>query len=98
MLTVSNAAIAGIATIAGIVGFIHALLTRSWDFGAVFTIVLAAQVFLLWRVWSRRPPVTIRKDLAGWLRDRAEVAGEPVETLADRSISAYRRALSGSEE
>ena len=80
------------------VGVIDSIVSRAWDFLAVFTMALALQVLLLVRLTGRRPAVPIRRDLVMWLRDRAALGGEPMEAVADRAISAYRAGFTDVEQ
>ena len=72
------------------VGVIDGIVSREWDFLAVFAMALALQLLLLARLAGRRPAVPIRRDLVAWLRDQAALGGEPMESVADRAIGAYR--------
>ncbi len=80
------------------VGMIDGIVSREWDFLAVFTMALALQLLLLARLGGRRPAVPIRRDLVGWMRNQAALGGEPVESVADRAISAYRAGFSCVDE
>jgi hypothetical protein len=76
------------------VGVIDGIVSREWDFLAVFAAALALQLLLLARLSVRRPAVPIRRDLVAWLRDEAAMRGEPMEAVADRAISAYQAGFS----
>lgn len=80
------------------VGVIDGIVSREWDFLAVFAMALALQLLLLARLSGRRPAVPIRRDLVDWMRDQAALAGEPMEATADRAISAYRAGFTDTEE
>lgn len=80
------------------VGVIDGIVSREWDFLAVFAMALALQLLLLARLSGRRPAVPIRRDLVGWLRDQAALGGEPMEAVADRAISAYRAGFADVEQ
>ena len=72
------------------VGVIDGIVSREWDFLAVFAMAVALQLLLLARLGGRRPAVPIRRDLVVWLRDQAALGGEPMDATVDRAISAYR--------
>ena len=79
------------------VGVIDGIVSREWDFLAVFAIALALQLLLLARLTGRRPAVPIRRDLVVWMRDQAALGGEPMDAVADRAISAYRSGFTDPE-
>lgn len=72
-------------------GAADAALGRIWDqlFILVAVVVLCAVALVLGR--SGRPVMSIRSDLARWLRNRAAVEGEHPEALLDRAVATYRR-------
>ncbi len=72
------------------VGVVDGIVSREWDFLAVFTLALLLQIVLLARLSRRRPAVPIRRDLVRWVREQAAVTGDSMETVTDRAISAYR--------
>lgn len=80
------------------VGVIDGIVSREWDFLAVFAMALALQLLLLARLGGRRPAVPIRRDLVDWLRDQAALGGEPMEATTDRAISAYRAGFTDTEQ
>lgn len=80
------------------VGVFDSVISREWDLLAVFAAALALQVILLARLSGRRPAVPLRSDLVAWLRNRAALNGEPMETVADRAVSAYRAGFSDLDE
>jgi hypothetical protein len=80
------------------VGVIDGIVSREWDFLAVFAMALALQLLLLARLSGRRPAVPIRRDLVVWLRDQAALGGEPIDTVADRAISAYRAGFADAQQ
>ena len=73
---------------------VDGIVSREWDFLAVFVAALALQLLLLARLSGRRPAVPIRRDLVAWLREQAALGGEPMESVADRAISAYQAGFS----
>jgi len=80
------------------VGVVDGIVSREWDFLAVFAIALALQLLLLARLSGRRPAVPIRRDLVGWLRNQAALGGESMETVADRAISAHQAGFTDLDE
>jgi len=73
-----------------VIGAIDAAIGGEWDLFVLFTLGLALSLALVARLESRRPAIPIRRDLVVWLRDRAEVSGEPLAAVADRALAAYR--------
>lgn len=88
--TTLNRAVLLMSSLVLAVGVIDGIVSREWDFLAVFAMALALQLLLLARVSGRRPAVPIRRDLVAWLRNQAALGGEPIDAVADRAISAYR--------
>ena len=82
--------LAAIALVAA-AGAADAARSAIWDqlFVLVLVVVLAATGLLVGR--SDRPIVSLRVDLARWLRDRSAVEGEPVDVLLDRTVATARR-------
>ena len=81
-----------------LIGAIDSALDRSWDQVVLF---LAASLCIAAALAVRHPhrrALTLRADLAHWLRSRSELTGEPVETLADRAVAAHRASLTGPED
>lgn len=96
--TTLNRAVLLMTSLVLAVGVIDGIVSREWDFLAVFAVALVLQLLLLARLGSRRPAVPIRRDLVTWLRDQSTLAGEPLESVADRAIAAYRAGFSDLEE
>jgi hypothetical protein len=88
--TTLNRAVLLMTSLVLAVGVIDGIISHEWDFLAVFAMALALQLLLLARLRGRRPAVPIRRDLVAWLRDQAALGGEPMESVADRAISAYQ--------
>lgn len=88
--TTLNRAVLLMTSLVLAVGVVDGIVSREWDFLAVFAIALALQLLLLARLGGRRPAVPIRRDLVGWLRDQAALGGESIESVADRAVSAHR--------
>jgi UPF0716 family protein affecting phage T7 exclusion len=95
--TVTTRLILLLALVAGVVGFVDAAIGSQWDLAVIFAVVVALDGVLLARHQGRRPPIPVRSDLAGWLRERAATTGEEPEVVADRAIAAYRAGLVGTE-
>lgn len=96
--TTLNRVVLLMSALALAVGVIDGIVSREWDFVAVFTMALALQLLLLSRLGGRRPAVPIRRDLVGWLRNQAALGGESMESVADRAISAYRAGFTDLDE
>ena len=84
------------AVVVAAAGAVDAATGRVWDQFAVLTFVVALLVTALVIGRSRRPTVSVRADLAHWLRNRSVVEGEDLDALVDRSIATYRQHLDGS--
>ena len=84
------------AVVIAAAGAIDAATGRVWDQLAVLVVVVGLLVASLVVGRSRRPTVSVRADLARWLRDRSVVEGEDLDAVVDRSIATYREHLDGS--
>lgn len=82
LLVTANVVVLGI-------GVIDAAITGEWDLLTVLLIGLAISTVLLVRLEARRPAVPIRRDLALWLRERAAISGESLDTVTDRAVSTF---------
>lgn len=71
-------------------GLVDAAIGGEWDLFVVFAIVLVLGLALTRRVEGRRVSIAVRRDLAGWLRDRSTVSGEPLTAVTDRALGAYQ--------
>ncbi len=71
------------------IGVIDAATSGEWDLLVLFVVGLGLSLALFFRLESRRPAVPIRRDLVAWLRDRASVSGESLETVTDRAIATF---------
>jgi hypothetical protein len=90
----SNRLLVALAAVVAGVGIAEATVHRNWDVLGLFSGIVALMVVLLLRTFSGRPAVPLRRDLVAWLDERAVSAGEPLEQVADRAVSAYRAGLS----
>ncbi|MDH4144778.1 MAG: hypothetical protein OEY23_06350 [Acidimicrobiia bacterium] len=95
--TPTNALVAGLALVVCLVGAVDGVVSREWDFFALFLLSALLLVFLLARTNARRPAVPLRADLVDWLRDETALSGEPMGHLADRAVAAYRAGLTADE-
>ena len=87
-----------VAMVLCLIGSIDAALDRAWD---QVVLSVAATLCIAVALAVRHPhrrALTLRVDLANWLRSRSELTGEPVETLADRAVAAHRAGLTGQED
>lgn len=80
-----------VALIAASAGAADAALGRIWDQLAILAAIAALCVAGLVLGRSVRPVMSIRSDLARWLRGRSAVEGERPEALLDRAVATYRR-------
>lgn len=86
-----------LAAVPALVGVVDAALDRQLDLLVVFVLVSIPLLTLLAVLNWGRPAVTLRRDLALWLRDRAALTGEPMDAIANRLL-ASQRALLGEDE
>lgn len=96
--TTLNRAVLLVTSLVLAVGAIDSIVSREWDFLAVFGVALALQLLLLLRLVGRRPAVPIRRDLVAWLRAQAALGGEPIDAVVDRAIGAYRAGFTDVDE
>ena len=80
------------------VGGVDAAIGGTYDLVAVFVSIALVQLLLLFRLGGRRRDVTLRADLAVWLRDRASTQAETSEAALDRAVASYRAELLGPSE
>ena len=85
-----NRLVLTLASIVAAVGTIDALVSREWDFLAVFALTLVLHLTLLAQLSRARQPVLVRADLVHWLRKRSDETGESTEALTERAIASYR--------
>ncbi|MCP5024798.1 MAG: hypothetical protein GY929_00805 [Actinomycetia bacterium] len=81
-----------------VVGAVDATIGEAYDLVAVFFTIALVQLVLLIRLGRRRRDITLRADLAVWIRDRAATQAESSEAVLDRAVAAYRADLVGSPE
>jgi hypothetical protein len=86
-----------LAVVPALVGVIDAALDGQPDLLAVFVLVATALLALLAVLHWGQPAVTLRRDLALWLRDRAALTGEPMDDIANRLLT-QQRILLGEDE
>ena len=77
------------SVVVALVGAIDAGIGGEWDLFVLFVALLVIAAALSFRLESRRPVIPVRRDLVAWLRDRASISGEPLQTVTDRAISTY---------
>lgn len=82
-----------LATVVALVGLVDAIVSGTWDFVAVFGLTLALQVILLVRLQTGRAELTVRRDLAAWIAERAEATGETPEGVIDQCVANVRAGL-----
>ncbi|MEO1060208.1 MAG: hypothetical protein AAFZ07_02230 [Actinomycetota bacterium] len=85
-----NLSLVALAAIVAAVGVVDAIVSGEADFVAVFGVILLLLGLLLLQTRSSRVRVSLRADLVRWLRRRSAASGEPLETIADRALAAYR--------
>lgn len=81
-----------------VIGAIDSALDGAWDQVVLFGATLASITAAVAVGNPQRRALTLRSDLADWLRSRSELTGEPVQTLADRAVAAHRAGLTGHQE
>lgn len=78
-------------TIAG-VGMVDAGLGADWDLFVVFSMVTGVVASILVQK-SERASMSVRADLARWVRQKADVSGEPIDDVLDRVIASAQHGL-----
>lgn len=76
-----------------VAGLVDAVVGAQADLAVVFGLAGVLLLVVLGRSLGRRRPVTVRRDLAGWLEDHAHRTGQPRDVAADRAVEAYRRRI-----
>ncbi|MCZ2860613.1 hypothetical protein [Blastococcus sp. VKM Ac-2987] len=83
-------------------GVLVGLVDASRDGADDLVVLLAAVVVVLsvalWEVLRSRARISLRPDLAAWLRRQGAATGEPADRLADRCVAAYRAGLTRTED
>jgi len=87
-----------LALVAVGVGILDASFGREWDLLVVFALVGVIMLVLWLRQGAERMPVTLRADLAQWVRERSHRTGEPFEDFLDRSVARSRHRLYSSDD
>ena len=83
-----------LAAVVASVGVAESIVQRDWDVLSLFIAIVVLLAGLFLRTFVGRPTISLRRDLVVWLDERAVTAGEPLERVADRAVSAYRAGLS----
>ncbi len=81
-----------------VVGAVDATIGEAYDLVAVLVTIALVQLVLLIRLGRRRRDMTLRADLAVWIRDRAATQAESSEAVLDRAVAAYRADLLGATD
>lgn len=76
-----------------VAGLVDAVVGAQADLAVVFGLAGVLLLVVLGRSLERRRPVTVRRDLAGWLEDHAHRTGQPRDVAADRAVETYRRRI-----
>jgi hypothetical protein len=82
-----------LAAVVALVGLVDAVVGRTWDLVAVFALTLALQLVLLLHLQTGRAPLSVRRDLAAWVAERAVATGEPPEAVIDQCLASARAGL-----
>ncbi len=86
----------GIVLVA-LVGLLDAIDRKQKDLALVFgVLILLGAVLVLHSAVGRRD-VPIRGDLVRWLRERADLEGEDIGSIADRALAAARTGFLGDD-
>jgi len=93
MTGITDKFLLSLALVAVGVGVLDAAFGREWDLLVVFVLVGAIMLILWLRQGAQRAPVTLRADLAQWVRERAHRSGEPFEDILDRAVGTHRHRL-----
>lgn len=75
------------AIVVACAGMIDAAMGSIWDQFAILAVVATLCLAALVADRSRRVDMTVRADLAGWLRGRSAVEGESVDATIDRALA-----------
>lgn len=86
----------GIVLVA-VVGLLDALGREQADLAIVFGVLIVLGLVLVLRAAVGRRDVPIRGDLVRWLKERADLEGEEVGTVADRALGAVRAGFLGED-
>jgi hypothetical protein len=94
MLTLErNLLIVGLTAVATAVGLLDAATGGSWDFVVILATVAVLQLMLVANLRADRKCLTLRPDLAVWVRARAAATGELPDRIVDDAVaSALHRA------
>lgn len=79
------------AALVAIAGAADAALGGIWDQCVLLVAIAVLCTAALALGRTGRPTVSLRGDLDRWLRRRAAIEGEDVDTLLDRAVASYRR-------
>ena len=82
-----------LATVVALVGLVDAVVGQTWDFVAVFSLALVLQLAVLLHIATGRAPMTVRRDLAAWVAERAVATGETPEAVVDQCLASVRAGL-----
>ena len=96
-MDVSTRVLIAIGLVVSAAGIVDAAVSREWDLLVIFALVAAVQLTIWLRQGANRVTVTIRPDLAQWLRHQSELSGESYDDVLDRSIASFRHGLYADE-
>lgn len=82
-----------LATVVALVGLIDAVVGQTWDFAAVFGLAVLLQLLVLLQATTGRTTLTVRRDLAAWVADRAVATGETPDAVIDECLASVRAGL-----
>ncbi len=82
-----------LATAVALVGLVDAVVGRTWDFAAVFGLALVLQLVVLLQTATGRAALSVRRDLAAWVTERAVATGETPEAVVDQCLASVRAGL-----
>lgn len=86
----------GIVLVA-LIGLLDAIDRKQKDLALVFGVLIALGLVLVLQAAVGRRDVPIRSDLVRWLKERADLEGEELGTIADRALAAARAGFLGED-
>jgi hypothetical protein len=88
MLTLQrNLLLIGLTALVTAVGLLDAVSGGSWDLAVIFAMIAMLQLVLVANLRADRRCLTLRPDLAVWVRARADAKGEAPDRIVDDAVS-----------
>jgi hypothetical protein len=88
MLTLQrNLLLIGLTALVTAVGLLDAVSGGSWDFVVILAMTAVLQLVLVANLRADRKCLTLRPDLAAWVRERAAATGESPDRIVDAAVA-----------